>query len=170
MTELCIRAPETAAEVDAVRALCWDYLDYLLTLPPDARAFVQKVYSRDKYAAMLDRIEEIHAPPHGVLRIALLNDQPVGCGMAYTFSPGTAEIKRVYLSEAARGRGAGYHLMQSLIAACRAQGFRRIVMDTGVELKAARALYLSMGFRLRGPYQEMPPEAEGHLVFFEMGL
>lgn len=170
MSDLEIRAPETAADHDAIRALCWEYRAFLLTLPTETRALVRKVYARDGYAALLDRLEELHTPPQGVLRLALLDGTPVGCGMAHTLTPGTAEIKRVYLRDEARGKGAGFALMQALIAGCREQGFARIVMDTGHELTAAKALYLSMGFRLRGPYQQMPPEAEGHLVFFEMDL
>lgn len=170
MSGLEIRAPESAADFDSIRALCWEYRAYLLTLPPAAQAIVRKVYARDRYAAILDRIEVIHAPPDGVIRIALLAGAPVGCGMAHRLSPDTAEIKRVFVRDVARGKGAGYAMMQSLIAGCRDQGFRRILMDTGNELKAAKSLYLSMGFRLRGPYQKMPPEAEGHLLFFEMDL
>lgn len=170
MSGLEIRAPESAVELDAVRALCWDYRDFLLTLPPGPRAMVEKVYAKDAYAALLERLEEIHSPPNGVLRIALLEGRPVGCGMAYRLWPDTAEIKRVYLRDAVRGQGAGYAMMQSLIEGCRDLGVRRIVMDTGRELSAAKTLYLSMGFRLRGPYQPMPPEAEGHLLYFQMDL
>lgn len=170
MADLQIITPRDELDFDAVRYLCWEYRDFLLTLSEDSQAIVRNVYARDKYAAILGQIEVIHAPPQGVIRIALLDGAPVGCGMAHRLAPGTAEIKRVFLRDTARGQRAGYAMMQALIAGCRDLGFRRILMDTSRELTAAKTLYLSMGFRLRGPYQQMPPEAEGHLLYFEMDL
>jgi hypothetical protein len=43
-------------------------------------------------------------------------------------------------------------------------------MDTSKPLEAAQRLYLSMGFKRRGPYQDVPPIAEGHMLYFEMDL
>jgi ribosomal protein S18 acetylase RimI-like enzyme len=43
-------------------------------------------------------------------------------------------------------------------------------MDTGRALTAAQALYDRLGFRRRGPYQEMPEEIARLLVFYEMPL
>ncbi|MGK7663857.1 GNAT family N-acetyltransferase [Marinovum algicola] len=127
-------------------------------------------YPEAKYAALMEQIAESHAPPHGFIRLAMLGESSVGCGMVHSLSPGSAEIKRVYVTDTTRGIGAGYALMQSLIAECRRLHFERILMDTSKPLVAAQRLYLSLGFRLRGPYQPVPPEAEGHLLYFEMTL
>ena len=167
---LTILSPTTPQQIDAVRRLCWQYRDFLLTLNPESVRVVQKQYPEDVYARLMDRISEEHAPPMGAVRLAMKGEDPVGCGMVHELEPGIAEIKRVFVTDAVRGTGAGYAIMQSLVDHCRAAGYRMIRMDTGVVMKAAARLYLSMGFRLRDAYSEIPPEAEGHLLFFEMDL
>ncbi|MDU8912733.1 GNAT family N-acetyltransferase [Aestuariicoccus sp. MJ-SS9] len=167
---LDIREARTPEDFDAVRDLCWDYRDFLLELGPKDAAIVRHFYPRDGYAKVMARLETDHAPPSGSVKLARLDGAAVGCGMLHRLEPGTAEIKRVYVRDAARGRGAGRALMQALIAQCRDMGFRRILMDTGKPLTTATALYLSMGFRLRGPYQPVPDLAKDHLIFFQMDL
>lgn len=170
MGELRLIAPETDAHLDAVRALCWEYLEFLKALSPFDAQLIGLFYPQEKYAALMDRLAEEHAPPDGFIRLALRGDTPVGCGMVHRLPGGEAEIKRVYVTDAARGTGAGYALMSSLIEGCRELGFARILMDTSKPLTSAQRLYTSMGFRPRGPYQQVPPIAEGHLLFFEMDL
>ncbi|WP_237212486.1 GNAT family N-acetyltransferase [Ruegeria lacuscaerulensis] len=167
---MSIIEPKTQDHFDAVRRLCWEYRDFLLALDPKSQSIVRLLYSRDKYKRLMDAIEVEHRPPNGGVRLALKNDLPVGCGMFHTLEPGIAEIKRVFVNETARGTGAGYAIMQSLIEACRTQGFEFIRMDTGKPLEAAARLYLSMGFNLRDAYAEIPEIAHGHLLFFEMPL
>ncbi|WP_171240654.1 GNAT family N-acetyltransferase [Ruegeria sp. HKCCA5491] len=167
---LSIIDPETPDHFDAVRRLCWEYRAFLLTLDEKSQRIVRTFYPREKYARLMDAIEVEHAAPTGGVRLALKDDQPVGCGMFHTIEPGVAEIKRVFVNEKARGTGAGYAIMSDLIQTCRLKGFRIIRMDTGKPLEAATRLYLSMGFELRDAYSEIPEVADGHLLFFEMDL
>lgn len=170
MSNLRVISPDTEAEIAAVRALCWEYHGFLRALSPFDAEIVDMVYPAEKYAALLDRLTEAHAPPDGFMRLALRDGAPVGCGMVHRLSPADAEIKRVYVTDSARGTGTGHALMSSLIAGCRDLGFARILMDTSRPLRAAQRLYTAMGFHPRGPYQEVPSIAEGHLLFFEMRL
>ncbi len=168
--KLKITIPNTQAEFDAVRQLCWEYRDFLLTLGPEDAKVVRTFYSRDKYAQIMDSLEQHHTPPNGGTKLACVDDRPVGCGMFHTLMPGTAEIKRVFVRDEARGLGVGRALMDSLLDQCRSRGYSRIVMDTGASMAQAKKLYLSMGFQLRGPYQEVPEHALQRMVFFEMEL
>jgi GNAT superfamily N-acetyltransferase len=161
---------ESPEDFDEVRRLCWEYRDFLLTLGPIDTAIVRTFYPEDKYTVLMDSLEQEHARPHGAIKLALNDDRPIGCGMYHTLEPQTAEIKRVYIRETARGLGAGRELMLSLIDQCRDDGFTRILMDTGVPLRAAQKLYHSLGFRERGPYHDVPEQARGRLIFFEMDL
>ncbi|PWG16366.1 GNAT family N-acetyltransferase [Salibaculum griseiflavum] len=170
MTKARIIPPETSQDIDAVQKLCWDYRDYLIGLSPFDAQLIELFYPQDKYAALMDRVAEEHAPPTGLIRLAKLGEAPVGCGMVHSLPDGSAEIKRVYVTEAARGTGTGYAIMNALIEGCRDLGFERILMDTSKPLEAAQRLYLSMGFKRRGPYQDVPPIAEGHMLYFEMDL
>jgi GNAT superfamily N-acetyltransferase len=167
---LTIIDAKTNSEFNAVRKLCWEYREFLLKLGPKDAEIVRTFYSRETYAQIMDALEQEHSPPTGRVKLALKGSEPVGCGMNHTLMPSTAEIKRVYDRDEARGLGAGRDLMSSLIGQCRADGYSRILMDTGVPLKAAQKLYLSLGFRLRGPYQDVPELARERLVFFEMDL
>ncbi len=161
---------ETPDHFDEVRRLCWEYRDFLLTLDAKSVRVVKTFYPRDVYARLMDEIEVEHAPPGGGVRLVLKDGHAVGCGMFRTIGPGIAEIKRVFVNDAARGTGAGYAVMMSLIEQCREQGFDCIRMDTGKPLESATRLYLSMGFQLRDAYSEIPEIAKDTLLFFEMPL
>lgn len=163
-------APRDAADLAAVRALCWEYRAALAALGPFDAAIVDLFYPADAYGRLMDRLAEEHAPPAGGIVLARAAGAPVGCGMFHTLAPGTAEIKRVFVRETARGAGAGRAIVTALVGRCRAAGFRRIVLDTSRPLKAAQALYRGLGFTPRGPYQPVPEIARGHLLFFEMEL
>ncbi|WP_425043907.1 GNAT family N-acetyltransferase [Primorskyibacter sp. S87] len=167
---LDIIEPSTPDQLNAVRRLCWDYRDFLLSVEPSDKEVTATFYPRDKYAELMERLEQEHARPNGAIRLARKDGNPVGCGMFRTLEPGTAEIKRVFVNEAARGTGAGFAIMTNLINQCRADGFNRILLDTGSELVAAQRLYQSMGFTLRGPYYDVPDIAKDVLVFYEMQL
>lgn len=159
--------PRSAADRDAFAALNWAYRDYLLSFPEPALSIVKANYPEAKYRALL---AADMTPPSGINRLGCLDGRPVACGTVQTLAPGDAEIKRVYVSPAARGFGVGRELMLRLIEDCRAMRFRRILMDTGAHMTDARKLHTSVGFRERGPYQNVPPETDGLLTFFEMQL
>ena len=90
--------------------------------------------------------------------------------MFHALEPGVAEIKRVFVNDKARGTGAGCAIMLALIEQCRDDGYGYIRMDTGKPLEAATRLYLSLGFKLRDAYSDIPEVAKDHLLFFEMAL
>lgn len=169
-TGLDVVIPRGEAEIAEIRRLYWEYREFLTALGPYDAEIVAAIYPTDKYAAVLDRLKDEHCPPRGVMRLALRDGAPVGCGMVQTWAPGTAEIKRVFVSGKARGAGVGLALMRALIADCRDLGFNRILMDTSKPLVAAQHLYERLGFQRRGPYQPVPDIAAGHLIFFEMVL
>lgn len=164
-------APHTPAEFDAVRELCWEYRQYLLNfLPSPDVDFVKTAYSEGSYTALLAALETEHVPPKGGCILALDGTEPRGCGMFHTFEPGTAEIKRVFVRETARGTGLGRAITQALIDWCRDMGFSRIFMDTSRQQIAAHRLYLSMGFVERLPYHQVPEDMVNRLYFYEMTL
>ncbi|MFC3615815.1 GNAT family N-acetyltransferase [Lutimaribacter marinistellae] len=165
-----IVTPETEAEMAAFDRLCWDYRSYLLSLPRPDSDVVRTLYSEEVYRDLLAKGATHFRPPAGQMRLAFDGDVPVGCGTVQTLTPEDAEIKRVYVTPEARGTGLARALMDQLVADCRALGCTRILMDTGRLMVPAQRLYDRMGFRRRGPYQELPPVADGILVFFEMDL
>jgi GNAT superfamily N-acetyltransferase len=87
------------------------------------------------------------APGRGAFLVVHLGGVPVGCGAVRLLDPETAELKRMYVSPAARGRGVGRKLVSALEAEARALGVRQVVLETGIRQVAALALYRSTGFR-----------------------
>jgi len=65
---------------------------------------------------------------------------------------GIAEFS-VYVSRAARGRGAGRMVMEALFTAARDAGFWKLVSRVFVENTASRALMRTVGFREVGVYE-----------------
>ncbi len=165
-----IRQAETAADIAAVRQLCWAYRDFLLTASDTDREIITLFYPKDQYAALMDRIDAEHARPDGLLLLAEIDGKPVGCGMSHRLSATASEIKRVYITDAARGTGLGRAICTRLIEQARADGYQTVYLDTSKALTAARALYTSLGFIERGPYQPVPEAARDIICFYEMPL
>jgi GNAT superfamily N-acetyltransferase len=82
----------------------------------------------------------------GIFLIIYREGVPVGCGALRVIEAGTAEVKRMYVDPAVRGKGLGRRLVTALEAEARTLGVRRLVLETGVRQAAALALYRATGF------------------------
>jgi putative acetyltransferase len=78
--------------------------------------------------------------------VATDDHEPVACGAVRLIEPGTAEIKRMYVVPAARGRRIGAAVLTALEEEARTLGATRVVLETGERLTAAVALYRRAGF------------------------
>jgi DNA-binding MarR family transcriptional regulator len=95
-------------------------------------------------------------PPSGLLLVARLHGDPVGCG-AVTFLPGgVAYFKRMWVAGTVRGIGLGRRLLTELEARARANGARRLQLETRNELREAIALYRSGGYREVPAFNDEP--------------
>jgi putative acetyltransferase len=94
----------------------------------------------------------------------------LGIGAIKQLSPHDAEIKSMHTAAAARGRGVGRAMLMHLIDAARAQGMRRVNLETGTTqaYAAARALYESAGFMPSGPFGSYQPSS--HNTFMALDL
>ncbi len=94
------------------------------------------------------RAEQV-TPPHGVLLVARLDGDPVGCGAVRPVlagPPDVAEIKRMYTAPAARRRGVSRALLARLEVEAAALGYRRVQLETGLRQPEAIRLYESVGY------------------------
>ncbi len=96
------------------------------------------------------------AAPHGVLLVAWLADQPIGCAGLRRLDDKTAAVSRVFVSPSYRRRGVGRLLMQSLERQATRHGVRRLRLDTRHDLAEARALYGATGFREVAAFNNEP--------------
>lgn len=88
-----------------------------------------------------------YLPPNGCLVIARTAEGTlIGCGMLKCLDAETGELKRLFVTEAARGTGAGRKLVQARVDAARAMGLKRLVVDTLTPNVEMRSMYPKMGF------------------------
>jgi GNAT superfamily N-acetyltransferase len=87
------------------------------------------------------------APPDGAFVILYEDGEPVAGGGLRPLGEDVAEIKRMFVVPAARGRGHGRRVLLELEAAATELGYRRLRLDTAESLTAATALYRSAGYR-----------------------
>ena len=84
--------------------------------------------------------------PAGVLLVARLRGQPVGCGALKFHGKAPAELKRMWIAPAARGVGLGARLLRELEDRARAARVRMIRLETNRALREAIALYRRSGY------------------------
>lgn len=98
-----------------------------------------------------------YAPPRGRLLLAIEDGNPAGCVGLREWDPDAAELKRLYVAPAYRGRGLGRVLTEAALSEARAVGYRRVRLDTIPSvMQPAIALYRDLGFREIPPYRENP--------------
>ena len=126
---------------------------------PHEVAAVRALFS--EYARLVDEpccfgdFEAELASLPGPYRLWLAEDG-AGCVALRMLDAGTAEMKRLYVRSAHRGRGLGRALAESAIAAARDAGCARIVLDTLPKMREAQALYFALKFVPIAPYLEKP--------------
>ena len=102
-----------------------------------------------------------------VILLARAGGEPAGCVALKPLEDGACELKRLYVRPSARGTGLGRTLAEAAVDEARGLGYRTIRLDTLPTMDAARALYVSLGFREIGRYNENPVPG---VLFFELGL
>jgi len=117
----------------------------------------QQAELRERY----DGRGESGTPPtaEDVAVVLLLSEDdgtPVGCGALRPLEPGAAELKRMYVVPAARGRGPSRLVLTGLEATAAERGWHTLRLETGPLQHEAIALYERSGYR--------PIEAFGHYL------
>lgn len=94
--------------------------------------------------------------PNGVFLLAMSDGLPIACGALSNKGNQTGEIKRVWISPAARGLGLAKRLMTDLEDRARALGMTRLVLDTNGRLTTALNLYRTTGWTEIDRYNDNP--------------
>jgi putative acetyltransferase len=130
----------------------------------DARSIValSDDFYRDLYPPESSHLESSEAlqQSHVMLIGGFIENQLVACGAAKTMDDdgGYAEIKRVFVIDAWRGRGYSMDIMRYLEAELLRQGVQLYRLETGVKQPAAIALYAKLGYVTRGPFGQYQPD------------
>ena len=84
-------------------------------------------------------------PPAGRFFVAASGDELIGCAGWRAHGP-DAELKRMFITQAARGRGVARRLLAAIEESARADGRERVILETGDKQPEAIALYISCGY------------------------
>lgn len=86
-------------------------------------------------------------PPAGLLLVAYLRQEPVGCGALKFHAGAPAEVKRMWVAPKARGLGLGRRLLAELERHAREAGVSVLRLETNRALTEAIALYRASGYQ-----------------------
>jgi DNA-binding MarR family transcriptional regulator/GNAT superfamily N-acetyltransferase len=131
---------------------------------PDARWCFEQYFAElaERFDAGFDPARSISAeaheltPPAGVLLVARLRQEPVGCGAAKFHRGAPGEIKRMWVAPHARGLGLGRRLLQDLERHAREAGVAVLRLETNRTLVEAIALYRRAGYREVDAFNDEP--------------
>ncbi|GAB2177522.1 hypothetical protein DLREEDagr8_30800 [Dongia sp. agr-C8] len=79
-----------------------------------------------------------------------------------------AEVKRMYVAPAARGRRIGRLILDRLLGHAKERGIGVLRLETGNKQLEALSLYRSVGFASRGPFGDYPDNESS--VYMELKL
>jgi DNA-binding MarR family transcriptional regulator/GNAT superfamily N-acetyltransferase len=95
-------------------------------------------------------------PPAGRFFVAYLHGEAIGCGAVKHHAGAPSEIKRMWISPAARGLGLGRRLLTELEACALDSGARVARIETSAVCTEAIALYRSTGWVEVPPFNAEP--------------
>jgi DNA-binding MarR family transcriptional regulator/GNAT superfamily N-acetyltransferase len=96
------------------------------------------------------------AEPKGLLLVARLRNEPVGCG-AVKFKDGhPAEIKRMWVAPSVRGLGVGRRILDELERIASRRNVTAVRLETNRALREAISLYRSAGYVETGAFNDEP--------------
>ena len=90
----------------------------------------------------------------GAWLVAYEDGEPVACGGLRRLDADTGEVKRMFVTARARGRGHGRALLAELERRARAAGLTRVRLLTTEVLTEARELYAASGYQVVGEPRE----------------
>ena len=95
-------------------------------------------------------------PPAGLVLLATLRSEPIGCGALKFHDDAPTELKRMWVADSARGLGIGRRLLAELEAEASRAGSTIVRLETNGSLTEAIALYRSSGYTEVEPFNDEP--------------
>ncbi len=155
-SDIRLRIAEGAGDLGRVREL---FLEYAATLDFDL--------SFQGFDRELAALPGAYGPPGGRLFLASVDGRLAGGVGLRPLDRDISEMKRLYVRPEFQGLRLGRCLAQATIKAARGIGYRHMRLDTIANMRAAQALYRSLGFAEIPPYYDNPIEGT---VYFELKL
>ena len=145
MTPLEIRHASGSLDVEEVRRLFEEY-----------SSWIEIDLSFQNFAEELRNLPGDYSPPAGVLLLARDGDAVAGGIAVRRIEGSTCEMKRLFVRDGFRGKGAGEALAKAAVEWARDAGYARMLLDTLPKMGSAHRLYERMGFKEIEPYRFNP--------------
>ena len=113
----------------------------------------------------LAEIEGVYLESGGEFLVGTLVGEVVAMGAIKRVSPDVAEVKRMRVRPALQGHGYGQAMLDALHRRAAGLGYSTLHLDTTVQQRAARRLYLKNGYREVGRGSIGPFDC----IFYERG-
>ncbi|OQP87962.1 GNAT family N-acetyltransferase [Rhizobium rhizosphaerae] len=133
--------------------------------PPRQPEVEELLALSDAYAAALYPAESNHMVDLATLEkpevrffVARHQGVIVGCCALVEAGDGTAEIKRMFVHQSARGLKIGRRLLDRLLEEAQGAGLDALRLETGIYQPEAIALYRSAGFEEIAPFGSYQPD------------
>ena len=133
----------------------------LVIKPTDPRipAITKMIAELDAYQSYLyppesnhfEPIDKLVSPQHYFIAV-WDNTEPLGIASFKRSSVNYVELKRLYVSQANRGRGLAKKLVAALEQRAREEGYSEAKLETGIHQKEALALYKNLGYERTKPF------------------
>jgi DNA-binding MarR family transcriptional regulator/GNAT superfamily N-acetyltransferase len=129
----------------------------------DARFCLQTYYEelkvrfREGYDPAVSPVADAEmTPPAGLLLVASLHGEPVGCGALIFYPDRVGLVKRMWVAPEVRGLGLGRRILFELEDRGRANGVRLMRLETKDVLTEAIRMYETSGYREVAPFNDEP--------------
>ena len=129
------------------------YEEYAAMLLETDPVFSRSLAQQNYYEEIL-HLEEKYGPPKGQIYLVLVDGELAGCVGMKPSDDSHAELKRLYVRPAFRGRNLGETLTRRIMDDARKAGYRYLRLSTLPGLKSALKLYRRLGFRETDPYYD----------------
>jgi len=157
-----VRAATSPAELDQARIFFRAFVAWHRERHAEDLGLIDGYFDSGGFERELARLPGVYAPPPG--------DVAVGCAALRRIDDQSCEMKRMFVSPAAQGRGVGRALAAELIRAARAEAYTSMYLDTSIRQAEALSLYRSLGFTEVEPYYDTPQPLRDWLVFLMLAL
>jgi DNA-binding MarR family transcriptional regulator/GNAT superfamily N-acetyltransferase len=152
------------AEVERLLIASMVKIDVADPTSPDARWCIEQYFAElsQRFEAGFDPTVGISAhpheltPPNGLLLVARLRDDPVGCGALKLHENAPGELKRMWVAPRARGLGLGRRLLEALERHAKEAGVAVLRLETNRILIEAIQLYRDCGYQEVEAFNDEP--------------
>ena len=165
-----VRTAASSADLDQARILFRAFVAWHRDRHAEDHDLIDSYFDDAGFEQELARLPGAYAPPSGRLLLAWADGTAAGCAALRRIDDQSCEMKRMFVSPAARGRGVGRALGTELIRAARGQAYTSMYLDTSIRQAEALSLYRSLGFAEAEPYYDTPPPLRDWLVFLKLDL